>query len=89
MLVRVKTTPAGPIKLGFIVSKRLSLSAVTRNRARRRLREAARLLLQAEPKLAESPLHMVITAKSAALTMPLPELAADLRENLKAQGAPC
>jgi ribonuclease P protein component len=38
----------GPPRLGFTVTKKVG-NAVVRNRTRRRLREAARLLLRAEP----------------------------------------
>jgi ribonuclease P protein component len=39
---------AGPARLGFTVTKKIG-NAVTRNRTRRRLKEAARLVLAAQP----------------------------------------
>ena len=38
----------GPARLGFTVTKKIG-NAVVRNRARRRLKEAARLVLRAQP----------------------------------------
>ena len=38
----------GPVRLGFTVTKRIG-NAVIRNRTRRRLKEAARLVLAAQP----------------------------------------
>ena len=69
---------AAAIGLGFTVSRRVG-NAVARNRARRRLREAARAVL---PGPASPGLNYVIVARSAALTCPYDRLLHDLRQGL-------
>jgi ribonuclease P protein component len=63
-----------PTRAGFAVSRQLK-TAVQRNRARRRLREAYRASRDA------APLHaaLVVVGRPAALTEPLGSLAAQLR----------
>lgn len=62
------------IGLGFTASRRIG-NAVARNRARRRLREAAR---QALPGAAEPGYDYVIIARPAVLTCPFDRLLGDL-----------
>jgi ribonuclease P protein component len=67
-----------PIRVGFTCTKKLG-NAVARNRAKRRLREAARLLL-AGTKLAGVDLVLIGRDKTAARKLPL--LMDDLRQGL-------
>lgn len=69
---------AGVIGLGFTVSRRVG-KAVARNRARRRLREAARAVL---PGPARPGFNYVIVARPAVLSCPFDRLMLDLREAL-------
>ena len=63
------------IGLGFTASRRVG-NAVARNRARRRLREAARRVL---PGPARPGTDYVVVARPEALTRPFPDLLDDLR----------
>ncbi|MDE2583662.1 MAG: ribonuclease P protein component [Rhodospirillales bacterium] len=71
-----------PVRLGFTVTKKVG-NAVVRNRTRRRLKEAARLVL------AEHPLHgadLVLIGRDATRTRPFPDLQNDLRRALARAG---
>jgi ribonuclease P protein component len=70
------------IGVGFTATKRLG-KAVQRNRARRRLKEAARLVL---PDGARPGHNYVIIARSAALTCPFSTLLGDLEAGFKGLG---
>jgi len=72
----------GVSRVGFTVSKRVSPSAVKRNRIRRRLKEAMRLI--AAPEAAD----YVIVAKIEALTAPFARIASDLERALGQAAAP-
>jgi ribonuclease P protein component len=65
---------AGPIGLGLTASRKVG-SAVIRNRARRRLREAARQLL---PQLGCPGVDYVLVARTRTAEAPWPELLDDL-----------
>jgi ribonuclease P protein component len=70
----------GGLRVGVAVSRRLK-GSVLRNRARRRLREAARLqLLAADLETQELgiPVDVVLIARPAALTLPAAALQADV-----------
>jgi len=69
---------SGPIGLGFTASRKVG-SAVLRNRARRRLREAARQLL---PKHGLPGVDYVLVARQAAPDAPWPALLDDLQNAL-------
>jgi ribonuclease P protein component len=66
------------VGLGFTVSRRVG-KAVARNRARRRLREAARAVF---PGPAHPGFNYVIVARPAVLSCPFDRLMLDLREAL-------
>jgi ribonuclease P protein component len=73
-----------PPRIGFTVTKKVG-GAVVRNRARRRLREAARLEL-AEMALNQDPLtgfDVVLIGRQTTGARPFPALRADLRRALR------
>ena len=67
-----------PVRLGFTVTKKVG-NAVVRNRTRRRLREAARLLLRATP---ASGADLVLVGRDTTRARPFPLLIDDLRRGL-------
>jgi ribonuclease P protein component len=69
--------PARPPRFGFTVTKKLG-GAVIRNRIRRRLREAVRLVGDGEPGT-----DYVLVGRHAALTLQFERLCADLRSGLQ------
>ncbi len=73
-----RRAPDGVIGVGFTATKRLG-GAVIRNRAKRRLREAARVLL---PSLGEPGVDYVFVARPGALSRAWPALLDDLRNAL-------
>lgn len=73
----------GPARLGFTVTKKVG-NAVVRNRARRRLREAARLLLAAAPL---EGMDVVLIGRDATRARPFAALLGDLRRALARTGA--
>ena len=70
------------LRLGFTVTKKIG-NAVVRNRARRRLKEAARLTL---PGLALSGWDLVLIGRDATAERPFPLLIEDLRGALRQAG---
>ena len=72
----------GQLRLGFTVTKKVG-NAVTRNRARRRLKEAARLTL---PALGLDGWDLVLIGRDATPSRPFAELVADLRGALRQAG---
>jgi len=72
----------GPAKLGFTVTKKIG-NAVVRNRTRRRLKEAARLVL-AEGGLAG--VDLVLVGREATRKRPFAALQEDLRRALARAG---
>ena len=74
---------AQPARLGFTVTKKVG-NAVVRNRTRRRLREAARLLLAREP---VSGVDLVLIGRDSTRGRPFAELIEDLRRALRKVGA--
>ncbi len=73
----------GPARIGFTVTKKVG-NAVIRNRTRRRLKEAARLLLRDEP---VGGVDLVVIGRDATRGRPFAELIDDLRRALRKTGA--
>ncbi len=69
----------GPSRIGFTVSKRVSLSAVKRNRIRRRLKEAARIHGDG---VSATGMDFVIVARIDALTAPFSRITSELTKSL-------
>ena len=67
---------AGPARFGFTVTKKLAANAVTRNRMRRRLKEAVRL---SAPGHAQAAHDYVVVARAAALERPFEDLCRDFK----------
>ncbi|MCO6418164.1 ribonuclease P protein component [Siccirubricoccus sp. KC 17139] len=75
--------PGGPLRCGFTATKKIG-NAVIRNRCKRRLREAARLLLAEYP----PGWDIVLIARDATPTRPWDKLLGDLRGALRQAGVP-
>ena len=82
MLQALQTPGSGPVRLGFTVTKKVG-NAVIRNRTRRRLREAARLLLRDHP--AEGA-DLVLVGRDTTRTRPFTQLMDDLARSLAKLG---
>jgi ribonuclease P protein component len=80
VLETIRRGDEGPPRFGFTVSKRAAKKAVERNRIRRRLKEAARLIA---PERAVAGHDYVLVGKSAALTQSFAAIGADLAAALK------
>jgi ribonuclease P protein component len=74
----------GPARIGFTVTKKVG-NAVIRNRTRRRLKEAARLLLQDRPVAA---VDLVVIGRDSTRSRPFRELMDDLHRALAKAGVP-
>ena len=73
-----------PVRLGFTVTKKVG-NAVVRNRTRRRLREAARLLLRDDPVVGAD---LVLVGRDTTRARPFQLLIDDLRRGLAKLGVP-
>ena len=73
---------AGPARIGFTVTRKVG-NAVVRNRARRRLKEAARLLLRDR---APAGVDLVLIGRDATRTRRFADLIDDLRRALAKTG---
>lgn len=71
-----------PVRLGFTVTKKVG-NAVVRNRTRRRLREAARLLLRQTPATGAD---LVLVGRDTTRARPFTLLIDDLRRSLAKLG---
>ena len=79
VLVQARRRDGEPlVRVGFTATKRIG-GAVERNRAKRRLREAARLLL---PTLASPGFDYVLVARGGVTTRPWPRLLDDMKSAL-------
>jgi ribonuclease P protein component len=76
------TERSASLRLGVTASRKIG-NAVERNRARRRLRSAARAVL---PQLAAPGFDYVMIARRETLRRPFPNLVADLKDALKRLG---
>ncbi len=74
----------GPARIGFTVTKKVG-NAVIRNRTRRRLKEAARLLLRDRP---VSGVDLVLIGRDVTRTRPFLILIEDVRCALDKAGVP-
>ena len=72
----------GPVRLGFTVTKKIG-NAVIRNRTRRRLKEAARLVLASAP---VSGVDLVLIGREATRGRDFAALQGDLRRALAKAG---
>ena len=75
--------PAGAARLGFTVTKRVG-NSVVRNRVRRRLREAARLVLAARPVAGHD---LVLIGREGTIGRGFPDLLDDVERALVRTGA--
>lgn len=75
---------ADPARLGFTVTKKVG-NAVVRNRTRRRLKEAARLLLKDRP---VAGFDLVLIGRDHTRERPFADLQDDIRRALKKAGVP-
>ena len=83
----LQALPSGegaPLRLGFTATKKIG-GAVVRNRAKRRLREAARLTLAAD---AAPGWDLVLVARDSTAKRPFAQLLGDLRGALRQAGVP-
>jgi ribonuclease P protein component len=77
-------TDEGPARIGFTVTKKVG-NAVIRNRTRRRLKEAARLLFRDH---AVASVDLVVIGRDSTSSRPFPELMDDLQRALAKVGVP-
>ncbi len=87
LVLQALPQPEGPVRLGFTATKKIG-NAVVRNRAKRRLRAAARLTLADAP-LVNSPQQgwdLVLIARDGTGTRPWDKLLSDLRGALRQTG---
>jgi len=82
LVLQALAIPEPSLRLGFTVTKKIG-NAVIRNRARRRLKEAARLTL---PGMALSGWDLVLIGRDATAERPFPLLIEDLRAALRQAG---
>ncbi len=73
-----------PVRLGFTVTKKVG-NSVVRNRTRRRMREAARLLLR---EVAPTGVDVVLIGRDSTRSRPFLQLIGDLRRALTKLGVP-
>jgi ribonuclease P protein component len=83
LVLQVLPQPGAGLRLGFTATKRLG-NAVQRNRAKRRLREAARLELGGHP----GGFDLVLIAREGTAARPFVTLRGDLRGALRQASGP-
>jgi len=84
LVLQVRATGEQPMRIGFTVTRKVG-NAVVRNRARRRLRAAADLVLRARP---PQGWDLVLIGRAGTLDRPFPSLCEDLRRALGRTGVP-
>lgn len=82
LVLQALPVPEASLRLGFTVTKKIG-NAVIRNRARRRLKEAARLTL---PAMGLTGWDLVLIGRDATAERPFPMLIEDLRAALRQAG---
>jgi ribonuclease P protein component len=82
LVLQALPAPGQPLRVGFTTTKKIG-NAVTRNRARRRLREAARLLLGDSR---TEGFDLVLIGRDATATREFAALVGDLRGALRQAG---
>ncbi|MBL6455858.1 ribonuclease P protein component [Belnapia sp. T6] len=82
LVLQAMPQPEGPLRLGFTATKKIG-NAVSRNRAKRRLREAARLTLAEAP---PAGWDLVLIARDETGRRPWAKLLADFRGALRQAG---
>ena len=82
LVLQALAVPEPSLRLGFTVTKKIG-NAVIRNRARRRLKEVARLTL---PGMGLSGWDLVLIGRDATAARPFPLLIEDLRAALRQAG---
>jgi ribonuclease P protein component len=82
VLQALKRDDTAPARLGFTVTKKVG-NAVVRNRTRRRLKEAARLLLRQQPVCG---VDLVLIGRDATRARPFAALQDDIRRALARAG---
>jgi ribonuclease P protein component len=84
LVLQAMPQPSGGLRLGFTATKKIG-NAVARNRAKRRLREAARLTLGVAP---PKGWDLVLVARDATGARDWQKLLGDLRGALRQAGVP-
>nr|WP_314074555.1 ribonuclease P protein component [uncultured Roseococcus sp.] len=84
LVLQALARPDDETRIGFTATKKIG-NAVARNRAKRRLRAAARLSLGAAP---PTGWNLVLIARDATGSCPFPRLLADLDGAMKKAGVP-
>jgi len=84
MVIQALAGTGAPLRLGFTVTKKVG-NAVVRNRTKRRLREAARLVLGATP---PDGWDIVLIGRDETRGRPFTQLQGDLRGALRQVGVP-
>lgn len=83
LVLQAADNDLGRMRIGFTVTKKLSPSAVKRNRIKRRLREAARLTM---PLYAKEGCDYVLLGRPGTATRPFEALCQDIRWCLEKMG---
>ena len=83
LVVQVKPNDLGIVRVGYTVTKRTSKLAVTRNRIKRRMREAARVVI---PEIAQDSCDYILVGRPATEDRPFDVLCKDIKWCLNKMG---